>query len=192
MRAFIALPIPDVVGAYIKATQDRLNPMVDGIRWVPLANVHLTLKFLGSIDPAMVPVIASRLDRMACLTQAFFLRIQDVGAFPNKRRARVLWVGLQGDLPRLKSLQKSIEDALEPLGFEREKRPFRAHLTIGRTRGKGPGCMLRELPTSKQAWPEPFNVNEVHLYRSLLKPMGAQYRLLHAVPLAAAGEAIAE
>ena len=192
MRAFIALPVPDAVGTFIKATQDLLGPRVDDIRWVPAANVHLTLKFLGDIDDALVPEIASRLDRTACLTSGFSLCVQGVGAFPNTRRARVLWVGLHGDLPCLEGLRESIEKTLVPLGFECEKRPFRAHLTIGRARGKGAGCPLGELPVIEKALPEPFAVHEVRLYRSVLKPTGAQYRLLHAAPLAVGGQTITE
>lgn len=166
--------------------------MVDGIRWVPAANVHLTLKFLGDIDVALVPEIATRLDQTAGLTPLFSLCAQGVGAFPNTRRARVLWVGLHGDLPCLKGLQESIEKALVTLGFECEKRPFRAHLTIGRTRGKGVGCPLGELPVVEKASPEPFTVHEVRLYQSVLKPTGAQYRLLHAAALAVGGQRITE
>ena len=139
----------------------------------------MTLAFLGDIDADRVPKIAYRLDETAGGLPAFSLCAKGVGAFPHFKRARVLWVGLHGDLSCLQDLYQATWKTIEPLGFEPEKRPFRAHLTIGRARGKGNARAPGKLPEAMQAPSDAFDVNEVHLYQSVLKPTGAHYRLLH-------------
>jgi RNA 2',3'-cyclic 3'-phosphodiesterase len=188
LRTFVALPVPDAVAGFLKQVQDRLRASVANIRWVSTANVHLTLKFLGDIEPAMVPMIVSQLDAAARSMPPFSLIAKGAGVFPNLRQARVLWVGLNGDLKQLDVLQQDLETRLATLGFKCERRPFRAHLTIGRTRrrpdSKTLGVLLEPLKAEAS---EPFGVHEIRFYQSVLKPAGAEYTLLHTASLGANG-----
>ena len=180
LRAFIAVPMPDAVTAFLKGVQTRLRANRLNIRWVPAQNVHLTLKFLGDIDSSMVPEIASRMDAVACTMQPFSLTPGGVGVFPNLRQARVVWVGLTGHIDRLHQLHKAIETGLAEAGFDRDKRAYRAHLTIGRIRQRMPAQdIIAMLAPMKDAVSDPFKVDRLTLYRSILKPAGADYHRLH-------------
>lgn len=184
-RAFVAVPIPDAVAVFLQQVQARLHFPGRNIRWVATENIHLTLKFLGDIDPSRVPAVAAQMDAAAGMTPSFSLKAGGVGVFPNLRHARVLWVGLTGDLQRLKAIQATLESALESLGFGRESRDFHAHLTIGRTRqridAKKIGASLEPL---KDAASDSFRVDRLVLFKSVLKPAGAEYTLLHTSHLA--------
>ena len=185
LRTFIALPVPGHVTGFLKQTQDRLRPLIAGVRWVPAANVHLTLKFLGDVDPAMVPEIVSGMEAAARSVPSFALSAKAVGVFPNRRKARVIWVGLAGERKPLDTLHHSLESGLAGLGFKPEHRAFRAHLTIGRIRRRpNPETLARSLEPFASAVSEPFEVDQMRLYQSVLKPTGAEYTLLHTAPLA--------
>lgn len=186
LRTFIALPVPDAVAAFLKQIQERLRSPVANIRWVPVANIHLTLKFLGEIDPSAVPAINAQLDAVARSIPPFALSAEGVGVFPNLRQARVVWVGLSGDIKLLQALQQHLESGLATLGFKREPRAFRAHLTIGRTRQRiDPKALGALLEPIKAEACKSFNVDQIRLYQSVLKPSGAEYTLLHVAHLAA-------
>jgi 2'-5' RNA ligase len=184
-RVFVAVPIPDALTLFLQQVQARLQARALNVRWVKAKNIHLTLKFLGDIDPARVPEVAVQMDNAACMTPVFTLVARGAGVFPNLRRARVLWVGLAGDLDRLKATQSTLESGLEMVGFKKDSRDFGAHLTIGRTRGridaKSIGAALELL---KDMDSQPFRVDRLILYRSKLKPSGAEYTPLHASHLA--------
>jgi 2'-5' RNA ligase len=105
-----------------------------------------------------------------------------VGCFPNSRRPRVLWVGLDGGEPLL-AIQEAVEQATEPLGFEREHRKFHPHLTLGRVRlPNGIDRVVAEM--ERQGFDRhEFITAEIRLMRSELHPTGAVYSVLHSVKL---------
>ncbi len=185
LRTFVAVPIPDAVAVFLHQIQARLQSSEMNIRWVATKNIHLTLKFLGEIVPSRVAAIADQMDAVAEAVSAFSLVARGVGVFPNPRNARVLWVGLTGDLDRLIAIQAALESGLERIGFIRESRDFRAHLTIGRARQRidAPtiGAWLEPL---KDAASDSFQVDRLTLYQSMLTPGGAEYTQLHASYLA--------
>ncbi|MGD8703258.1 MAG: RNA 2',3'-cyclic phosphodiesterase [Desulfosarcina sp.] len=184
LRAFIAVPIPNAMADFLQQVQVRLTARRINIRWVAAGNIHLTLKFLGDIGPRQVAEVASRMDAAGASATSFALRASGVGVFPNRRRARVLWVGLDGDLERLRVLQQDLESRLAAAGFDRSARAYRAHLTIGRARRPVPAKILAELlePVQHVA-SDPFRVDRLVLFRSLLKPTGARYVRLHTAHL---------
>lgn len=188
IRTFVALPVPGAVTDFLTQIQKRLKTSRINIRWVPAANIHLTLKFLGDIEPARVPEINTQLDVASRSTAPFVLNAKGVGVFPHRRQARVIWVGLDGALNQLERLKKNIESGLGSLGFKCDRRPFRAHLTIGRMRQRPDlkvlGALLEPL---KDETSEPFNIEQIRFYQSVLRPSGAEYKLLHTAPLAANG-----
>ena len=109
-----------------------------------------------------------------------------LGAFPSRRKPRVIWIGMEGEVQRLTRIQARVENALEPLGFGREKRPFRPHLTIGRVKDRRRLQALIDAMATLDM--EPFNsfdADEIILYKSDLRPTGAIYTKLHRMSLAA-------
>jgi len=180
LRAFIAVPMPKAMIAYLQETMDRLRESRLNIRWIPASNIHLTLRFLGDIDPSRVPGISAGMDAAAQKVPPFSLTADGPGVFPNLRQARVIWIGLSGHLDRLQQLRAGLETGLAECGFREETRPFRAHLTIGRTRQRVPAPDIAAMLASlKESVSDSFEVDRITLYQSTLKPTGAVYHRLH-------------
>lgn len=185
LRAFVAVPLPDAVTVFLLQLQARLQLPGRTIRWVAAKNTHLTLKFLGEIDPSRVPAIAAQMDAAAGTTAAFSLTAKGGGVFPNLSHARVLWVGLAGERDRLEAIQATLESGLESVGFKREARDFAAHLTLGRIRRQIDAqtiSALVEALTDQSS--DSFRVDKLMLFKSILKASGAEYTLLHTSHLA--------
>jgi RNA 2',3'-cyclic 3'-phosphodiesterase len=183
IRAFIAVTLDAKVIDRIADASARLQRHIDGVRWVVPANFHLTLKFLGAVDEAMVEPIGAALGEQLRLFPRFTINAKGLGVFPGPKRPRVLWVGLTGD--RLVTLASLVESALQPLGFTPESRKFTPHLTIGRWREAGPAP--KSLGRQLKIWGThdfgASDVASVKLIQSMLKPGGANYFDLATVPL---------
>jgi 2'-5' RNA ligase len=179
MRAFIAIDLDTILKTNLAAFIDDLRPLGDDVRWVRLPGMHLTLKFLGEIAEGNVGKIAGLLEKIAGNHPNFNLRLIGTGVFPpGKRAPRVLWIGI-AENPQLFALQADVDRQLEILGFEREKRDYHPHLTIGRV--KTPSRLeklLTELAGSGVRSFGEMNVHKLTLFQSLLKPSGAEYRAL--------------
>ena len=185
LRLFIAVPLPDTATRFLKSTRTALEQPGLNIRWVPVENIHLTLKFLGDSDAACVDSVAERMDAAAGANAPFDLIGRGVGGFPNLRSFRVLWVGLDGDTRRLETLQCSVESELETLGHKKERRRFHPHLTLARTPQRMDGSRFGLLDASwTQRASEAFRVDRICLFASVLKPGGAEYTRLHTSCLA--------
>ena len=191
VRVFIALDLPAVAKDALAETVEQLKVVIpSGIRWVDPAGIHLTLKFLGDIDAALVePVLAAIRQSAGGFDEASFpLRLSRLGVFPNYQEPRVLWAGVDGDLAALGRLQQSVDETIAALGFAKEGRPFRPHLTLGRIRDGISTTARRKIgeaiaqapPASGCSWP----AAEIHLIRSALTPQGAIYTSLGSAPLA--------
>ena len=187
IRAFIALDLPPGVHRALAGLQQEWQRTAAMVSWIKPESIHLTLKFLGNIANEQVTEIQALLLKVAATASPLRLQPLGCGAFPSIKQARVVWVGLQGAIEELLKLQKSIEDALVPLGFEPEDRPYRAHLTLGRVKGRRHLQLLQEAVLRRQDFQaEAFDVTEVVLYRSELRPEGARYTALFRAPLGAA------
>ena len=185
LRAFVAVPIPEAVTDFLHRVRAGLESRAMPVRWVAIDGIHLTIKFLGQIAPSQVDGIVARMDAVAAATAPFQLRAQATGAFPSPRRARVLWVGLEGALAPLMSMQASLESGLETIGFAKEERRFHPHLTIGRSRRPiDPQALGAALEATRSLASDLFTVDRVELIKSVLKPTGAAYTLLHRSHLA--------
>lgn len=152
------------------------------VRWVPSANMHQTVKFLGDVDVELTEGIAAALKSVAADVAPFRLEAFGFGAFPNPGRPRVIWVGIKDPAGGLLRLHQGVEAALEVIGFPMENRPFRPHVTLGRV--KRGACDLsdavarfgeRSFGTS--------TVSELTLYESRLHRSGAEYVARARVPL---------
>jgi len=176
-RAFIALPLSPIVLDYLAGVQGCLATQGIRARWVRLESMHLTLKFLGQLAPDKVDAVVAALDRVAAHHAPLQLTTLGLGGFPNIGRARVLWVGIGSQSARLGCLQQDIEIGLSALGWPKEKRPFRGHLTLARAKGRRPferhiGDLLARCEPNE---PVAFVADQMTLYRSHLRPEGAVY-----------------
>jgi 2'-5' RNA ligase len=184
IRTFIAVKLPETVLAAIDEVQEQLAAYGFSVRWVTNGNIHLTLKFLGEVHEDELDGIAAVLTEAVHGFAPLRLAAAGVGVFPSVKRARVIWVGLSGQLSELSALQRSIEDRLATIGYPREKRPFSGHLTLGRV--KGPIAASR-LTTAMDGFrvfaSETFEVDRVVLFKSDLRPTGALYTELRQVTL---------
>jgi RNA 2',3'-cyclic 3'-phosphodiesterase len=185
IRSFIAVDIPAGIRNELDKLSKELQKTGSEVSWVKSDRVHLTLKFLGNVLPEKIDEIKLALGEAAASSFPFRLQPASCGAFPSLKQMRVIWVGLRGEEELLRALQKKVETALSPLGFEPEDRPFRAHLTLGRVKGKRQLRSLQEALLARQNFQtEAFDVTELVLYKSDLRPEGARYTPLFRAALA--------
>jgi 2'-5' RNA ligase len=179
IRAFIAFKLPEEIIAHIRRVQDGIRPYGLRVSWVKPENIHLTLKFLGDIRPEDVDRIGDAMTGAAEGESSMSLKAGGIGVFPGVRQPRVLWIGLKGETGRLIAFQKKLETGLVPLGFERESRLFKAHLTLARVKGEIDARQLVEIIEKFGSLDsEVFQTREMILYKSDLKPSGAVYTRL--------------
>ena len=183
IRTFVAVELNASVKAHIAAAIEQLRgEQINNLRLVRPEGVHLTLKFLGDIDVDRVPAVAEAMSEVAKRHTPFCLTLGSTGVFPNANRARVLWIGVDGDLESLRLLQASVEDALIAIGFSPEKRGFNPHLTIGRMHHRASRSDRSRAATalSSLRLPEaqPIAVDAISHMKSTLLPDGAIYECI--------------
>lgn len=192
IRAFIALDINDQIRGALGQLGDELATYVPdrAVRWVWPETVHLTLKFLGDIEPERVQPVQETLISNARGIQPFQIEVSGLGSFPNPRRPRVLWVGIEENSGGLARLQAEVEAGMAELGFKRERRRFHPHLTLGRVRRSASRSDVEHvaevLETKSVGALGTVLCGQVHLYRSDLKPTGAVYSRLASAKLGGA------
>jgi len=141
--------------------------------------MHLTLKFLGEIQPRDLSDIDEVLRKIAASASPTRARLRGMGSFPHLRRPRVIWIGLEPDDDRLAALHSSLQEALQEIGFPREKRGFRPHLTLGRVRsGRGKSSLVEAVESNAEVDLGYLQIDEVTLFESDLTPQGAIYTAL--------------
>src|SRR4030066_293509 len=188
IRSFIAIELPEAVKKGLQQLQTELTlPRYSFVKCVAPEGIHLTLKFLGNVSAQKVAEITRVMEQASQGVSPFQLQITEVGAFPNMRQPRVLWVGIKGELDKLIAWQKRIDDGLVPLGFAKEVRPFTPHLTLARVREncspgdrRGLGELVMKTPVEIDY---KLMVNSLSLMRSQLSPGGAVYSRLAEVKL---------
>ena len=182
VRVFVALDLPTSAKATLSQTvQELRSTLPREVRWVDPAGIHLTLKFLGDVETGTVEKLLKAMGEASedFRQSSLNLRLSALGTFPNAREPRVLWAGVDGDMAELGDLQQRIEESMSTLGFLRERRPFRPHLTLGRVRDQVSPADRRRIGMEIQQATLPTNeswlTREVHLIRSTLTPQGAIY-----------------
>ncbi len=189
IRSFIAIELPEEAKnglAKLRSELERTEHRF--VKWVEPEGIHLTLKFLGNISFKQVAEVTKAMEEVAQVIPPFHLEISGLGAFPNLKQPRVLWIGIGGEADTLLRLQRNIDSALASLGFAEETRPFMPHLTLARVR-EGASIMARksfgELAMSASFEDSyPIDAKAVSLMRSRLTPEGAIYTRLSVVELA--------
>lgn len=181
-RSFIALEMPDEIRRGLDEISFSLRKELANapLRWVPVENIHLTLKFLGDIDQAQVPEVNEILKLLTNGFRPFDISLENLGAFPNLQRARVLWVGVK--VPAIAEFQRKLEDKLSQLRFKPEGRKFEPHLTLARVRGHARRSDLDVIEKVVSAARMPQSPSEqadtITLFRSELRPSGSVYNVL--------------
>jgi 2'-5' RNA ligase len=189
VRCFAALQLAPDTRQAVAEEIDRLRPLGRAVGWVPAANLHLTLRFLGEQPDDARDGLGEALAEAASAAAPFPLAFRGVGGFPGLERPRILWAGVHEGAREARAIQARLEAALEARGFGREARPWHPHLTLGRvfdprrwTRDAGPE--LRAALGRALTRPSPPTlVQAIALVRSQLSPAGARYTVLVEVPL---------
>ena len=199
MRAFVAIDLTSGLRRQVESVQRCLmrqlatQKLERSVRWVAVHNLHLTLQFLGEIEEAQVSALTARLAEVTTHHRPLQLRIEGVGCFPNVSRPNVIWCGVAGDLQALAHLQSDVVAAVRSVGVQGDDKPFKPHLTIGRTHRNSTGSQLRAVGAavaglaalpSQASTGQTDLIDEVILYKSDLTPSGPIYTRLGVFRLA--------
>ena len=184
LRTFIAIELPETVVAFVIRIQETLKSYRFKIRWVQPENMHLTLKFLGDIKREGRVKIEDAISDAAKDYGSMQFSVKGMGVFPSVKKPRVVWCGLKGDTASLADLQGRLDEKLIDVGFSKEKRPFKGHLTLGRAKGPvSPGKIIDAMKEISGFESKPFQVEAIALISSDLKPSGAVYTRLKSISL---------
>ena len=177
IRTFLAIEIPKEILEQFERLQYRLGQSMTGvIRWAKPGSTHLTLKFFGNITERDIRTIEDTLKAKAPAFTPIPIAVGTMGVFPSLSRPRVLWVGITTGLKELTATQAEVESALEKVGFEREQRPYRPHLTLGRMKtDRRIEGLDKAIESHKDFAAGSFTAREMILFRSDLKPTGPVY-----------------
>jgi 2'-5' RNA ligase len=184
IRAFIAITPPASLYQCFMQVQQAFQTQSIPLRWIKPEHVHLTLKFLGNVEPEMVDRVAQVMGQATRGQGAFPLLVRSLGCFPNLSRPRVLWMGLNDPAYALAPLYQRLESELAPLGFSPEARPFRPHLTLARTQQRiSRGKLGALLQTYHDRQFGEMTVEHIRLFQSHLYREGVVYTVLRSVTL---------
>jgi 2'-5' RNA ligase len=180
-RGFIAVDFPR--SQTLDALAADLRKASPSLKVVGTDQLHLTIKFLGDTEEGLIPEIIATIQKATSGVQPFEIRVRGTGAFPSLSRMNVIWVGVEGAEP-LAKIAEALEISLESLGFPRERRPWKAHVTLARVKGSRDLDPVRRILESHAT--DLFGtstVDAVHLKKSVLTPQGARYTILETVGL---------
>jgi 2'-5' RNA ligase len=189
IRTFIAIELDESIKNALTKLQERLKGEAPrgSVRWVRAEGIHLTLKFLGDVPADQIEEITKALQKSCQGFAPFSFSCGGLGCFPNLKRPRVVWVGIQEETGTLAQLKKAIEENVAPLGYPTEKRKFSPHLTLGRAQRRVSSGDQRRLGevvgASEIGTLSQMQVKFVNLMRSDLRPSGAVYTCLAEVEL---------
>ncbi len=179
LRTFIALLLPDEALGALEREQQCLAGRAGGVKWVKPGAIHLTLAFLGSTPAAAIARISTLVQATAARFKPIDFTLQGIGAFPNERNPKVVWAGLRG-CAGLLELQRLIAVGLEELGFQKDRKPFAAHITLGRVRdGSGRSALRALLAERRDFMFGEFQAGRLALIESDLQPAGPVYTIVH-------------
>jgi len=183
-RAFVAIELPEKIKRDIRKLQLAFASNGLDIRWVKAVNMHLTIKFLGDIEPPDVEAVGRVLSKTAASCPIFNLVPRGVGVFPNIRRPGIIWTGIAGQTDALGAVHKSVNGGLNDIGFEADKRPYRGHLTLGRIKTRmNQSRLVTALRTHQGFVSETFPVERLVMFKSELHPAGPVYTKLYEISL---------
>ena len=178
LRLFIGIATPPSALPSLARARDRLRESGADVKWEPTEKLHCTVKFLGDTREELVPPITDRLSQIASVIPPFRVSYRGVGCFPGPRDPRIIWAGMEDPECTLKELFRAADEAMSTLGFERERRAFHPHVTLGRVKGTR---RIRELLASMETVildNPPVAIQDIELVKSTLEPGGSRYSLV--------------
>jgi 2'-5' RNA ligase len=183
-RSFIAVPLPGALQAEIAEAARELARELPGVKWIKKPeHLHVTMKFLGPVTADRLEALGAALGESLAEVPQFELDLFGFDAFPSPSDAKVLFVKIADERFRLAELAELVETVAVRFGLAREARPFRGHVTVGRSKE---GVDARAALASRADWPVGVTVaNEVHVYESQLGAEGSTYVLRHRARLGA-------
>jgi 2'-5' RNA ligase len=180
IRTFIAARIAE--NSLLRLLHQQLAELGDPFRPVPLADLHVTLKFLGNTDERQVPKITAVMQNVAARHAAEIVSLVGLGAFPQPRRPSVIWIGMENAVS-LTAIAGALESELLELGFPAERRPFQSHLTVLRVKTRPPESLFTLLSKSSAADFGTTPISSIELLQSDLLDGGPRYSVLASAPL---------
>ena len=179
IRAFIAISLPSSVKELALQVRERFRDCGKTVRWIDPKNVHLTIRFLGDIPEEKIEPVGQAIEKAVEHFPPFQMKIDGIGAFPNLRHPRVIWMGVAEPTATLIHIEAKISENLAELGLSRDKKKFSPHITLGRVKSNEKKALLskiiqsQELPGCLE-----IHVKSVELFKSELKPTGAIHSVL--------------
>ncbi|MCS7202247.1 MAG: RNA 2',3'-cyclic phosphodiesterase [Dictyoglomus sp.] len=175
-RLFIAIDLPlEIKKELYKIEEDLMKYIPRGVKWVEMENFHFTIRFLGETEENEIPNIIKIMDEVAKESDSFYISLKEIGAFPNFKNPRVIWIGIEKGYKEMKDLFNKLETRISKLKFKKEDKDFSPHLTLGRIK-------------EKIRWDEKWKINipyleffveEIALFESQLTSQGPIYITLY-------------
>ena len=185
IRSFLAFELPPEIRKIVTRVSEVVSRSTLNVKWVNVDNIHLTVVFMGNIKAEDLSDMGEAIGNVCSRHRPFDLSLKGMRAFPNIRRPRVLWLGLDGEIERMSSFRDDLQTGLCPFGIKEEKRTFKPHLTIGRFRKAGRAdSQLDEIMRGyRDISSSVCQIDELIMFKSELKRSGAEYTKLESWPL---------
>jgi 2'-5' RNA ligase len=180
MRTFIGVPLSPAIRDRLVALQAQFAETGVDVKWVELENLHVTMLFLGEVDAREVLTVCKTVERVTTAMEPFVMRVAGIGCFPNPRRPRTIWAGIEEGSQQLVELHDALEVPLMEQGcYRREERAFTPHITLGRVKGESDTRVLAEAMKQQADWfAGQMTVTEIHVLSSELKKDGPVYTVM--------------
>ena len=186
IRVFLAVELSSGIREHLSSLQQELKKTLPPINWVRPESIHLTLKFLGYVEPSRISQLLLALEPIGTKQHGFSIEVQGMGVFPQVKHPKILWVGVIGKTHALQELVLEIESALEPLGFPPEEKPYHPHLTLARIKRDNAivgSALLKHGVLEREPHLGTLTVDRLTLFQSDLDSTGATYTPLGTVLL---------
>jgi 2'-5' RNA ligase len=183
IRTFISFDTPEPIRAKIITVQNELQKTEADIRWESIDKFHVTIKFLGDVEDALLPHVIEDIKTTLNDFTPFNVTYVGIGAFPNNRNPRIIWAGCKNVDGTLLTLKQSLDGCLVLRGFPIDHRTFQPHITLGRAKTNRGSHEIQEALQRIQLKPQHATIQEIHVMKSELKPQGSVYTLLRKIDL---------
>lgn len=172
-RSFIAIELSAEAKKELTRVVDFLKEAGASVKWVKPGSIHLTLKFLGDVPEDRITDIESKLKPIAESFPSFSMTLEGIGVFPDWKYVKVIWAGIGEGSSSLEELAEKVDEAMASAGFEKEKRAFKSHLTLGRVRNSKRKKELKEKAQEAEMKPVVITASSIVLFKSELTSEGA-------------------
>ena len=183
VRTFVAFDTPVEIRESMSSLQSELKRSNADVRWESLGKLHATIKFLGDVDERNLPKIIAKIEQSVSNAPPFTITYSGIGAFPDKRHPRVIWIGCETSDSTLLKMKNELDAALQPYGIPIEERAFHPHITLGRVKSANGINDLLSMLENLTFEPRSTKVDRIVVMKSTLKPQGSEYSLLTTIPL---------